>query len=184
MKSLSAPSLHLLTVEVLTKLDKFEFTVNLIVTDGLSTNVKLYKLLNDGKTLSHIVKHPIDGRPDIFLRFDPSHLIKNVNVQFLRRGFSKDGKVISGEFIKRMYEMQKDQLLKPVRNLTKKHIEPNIFEKQNAKRAVDIFSAEMIAAVDMYVGLDTADLVGSQETRHFFSQFHQWWAMHDIGSTY
>ena len=54
------------------------------------------------KTLSHVVKHPIEGRPDIVLRFDPSHIIKNVSVQFMKRGFLKDGKVAKGEFVKGM----------------------------------------------------------------------------------
>ena len=66
------------------------------------SNVKLFKVLNDGKTLSHVVKHPIEGRPDIVLRFDPSHIIKNVSVQFMKRGFLKDGKVAKGEFVKGM----------------------------------------------------------------------------------
>ena len=44
----------------------------------------------------------------------------------------------------------------------KKHIDPNNFEKQNVRRAVDIFGAEKIAALDMYSGIGNEAFVGSE----------------------
>ena len=92
LKKFNADLLKRLTVHVLIEIEKFKFTVNVLVADNLPTNVKLDKMLIDGRSLSHVVKHPLEGRPDIYLRFDPSHIIKNVSVQFMKRGFSKNGK--------------------------------------------------------------------------------------------
>ena len=92
----------------------------------------------------------------------------------MKRGFSKGGKVATGEFVRRMYNVQKYQLFRPIRRLTKRHIDPNNFEKQNVIRTVDIFSADTIAAPNMFAGLGDADFVGSGETRHFMSQFLKW----------
>ena len=162
LKKFNADLLKRLTVHVLIEIEKFKFTVNVLVADNLPTNVKLDKMLIDGRSLSHVVKHPLEGRPDIYLRFDPSQIIKNVSVQFMKRGFSKNGKVATGEYVKRIYKIQKEDLLRPVRRLMKKHIDPTNFEKQNVRRAVDISGAEKIAALDMYSGLGNEAFVGSE----------------------
>ena len=49
---------------------------------------------------------------------------------------------------------------------------------------MDIVSAETIAAIDMFTGLNTAEFAGYRETRDFLSRFQRWWVIHDIGSTY
>lgn len=67
------------------ELAKFYFTVVHIVTDNLSVNSRMLKLLNKEKGLNHKVKHPVDGHPNILLSFDPCHVLKNIWTKFVDR---------------------------------------------------------------------------------------------------
>lgn len=42
---------------------------------------------------------------------------------------------------------KKNEVIKPVRFLTQKHVEPSNFEKMHVGRAVEMFSNEVIAAL-------------------------------------
>ena len=55
--------------------------------------------------------------------------------------------LISGNFIKLLYLLQRDDNIKAVRNLSMKHIEPTKIEKMNVGRVVIIFSPPVTAAV-------------------------------------
>lgn len=55
--------------------------------------------------------------------------------------------IISGKYLSLLYTMQKGEIVKPVRHLTKKHIEPTKFEKMNVRRAKEVFSSEVIGAI-------------------------------------
>ena len=57
------------------------------------------------------------------------------------------GHSISTSFIRLLYDMQKQGVMKPVRNLTHKHVYPSNFKKMNVSRALKIFSTEMITAL-------------------------------------
>ena len=78
VRELTAEDLRALVNQVLIELDVFGFHVVRIVTDNLAVNTKMFKLLNNGRELSYKIKHPIENRPDVFLSFDPCHVLKNV----------------------------------------------------------------------------------------------------------
>ena len=75
-----------LTTHVIERLEALGFSVVRLVTDNLSTNVKMFKEMNGG-ILHFVVPHPVDKRaadlktPTIFrllfLSFDPVHGMKN-----------------------------------------------------------------------------------------------------------
>lgn len=52
--------------------------------------------------------------------------------------------IISGKYLSLLYKMQKDEIVKPVRHLTKKHIEPSNFEKMNVRRAKECFHQKLL----------------------------------------
>lgn len=54
---------------------------------------------------------------------------------------------ITGEIVKHLYELQENEVIKPIRFLTQKHVEPSNFEKISVSRAVQVFSAEVISAL-------------------------------------
>jgi hypothetical protein len=53
--------------------------------------------------------------------------------------YSSEG-LISSDYLKKLYVLQKDLPVKPIRYLIKKHLYPTNFEKMNILRAIHIFS--------------------------------------------
>jgi hypothetical protein len=66
---LKAEQLQDLTVHVMSKVEECGFSVDRLVTDCLSVNVKMFTLLNDG-TLHPVVPYPIEKVADSF-NFSP-----------------------------------------------------------------------------------------------------------------
>ena len=67
--------------------------------------------------------------------------------------------------------------------MTWKHIQPNSLEKQNVKRAIDIFSTELIGAIRSqhepgFPGFEDID-----ETVNFMDLVGKWWRIMDVSST-
>ncbi|KAH6926267.1 hypothetical protein HPB50_016054 [Hyalomma asiaticum] len=81
----------------------------------------------------------------IFLSFDPCHILKYIRSQFLERDLTDGREIITGKFVQKYYEFQKDKTIKLARNLTRKHVYPFNLEKN--ERAVQIFSLHVTAAL-------------------------------------
>lgn len=95
VNSLTAENLLAMTKHVIFKVDKLGLSIVQIVTDNLAVNTKMYKLLCEearpGSGLCNEVRHPLHPERFLFLRFDSSHVIKNIRNQFIDRLF-----IISG----------------------------------------------------------------------------------------
>jgi hypothetical protein len=74
------------------------------------------------------------------MSFDYCHAIKNARNIFLNHDMADSNGIISSTYLKNIYNLQKDMIIKPVKFLTRKHIKPNTFEKMNVLRAIQIFS--------------------------------------------
>lgn len=72
-----------------------------------------------GANVVHCIPHPESSDRKLFLAFNQCHLIKNVRSQFLTRDLGKDG-VIASEYVKELYKMQQDSIIKPIRFLTRR----------------------------------------------------------------
>lgn len=57
---------------------------------------------------------------------------------------------ITGKFVEDLYELQKNEVIKPVPFLPQKHVEPSNFKKMHVGRAIEIFSNEIIAALRFF----------------------------------
>lgn len=51
--------------------------------------------------------------------------------------------------MKNLYRMQQDRIVKPVRFLTRKHVFPSNLEKMNVRRAVQLLSPAVTAALKL-----------------------------------
>lgn len=102
-----------------------------------------------GGKLSHIVKHPNNPVRPLHRNLDYCHIIKNVRSIFLneKRFLSVKGKYVSSSYVKRLHELQKNEVVKPVRFLSRKHVYATSMEKMNVKRAIQIFSPPVTAAI-------------------------------------
>lgn len=119
---------------VLGKVEETGFKIARIVTDKHKVNVSAMKELCGG-FLTYRIQHTCDPERLLFLSYDYRHIIKNIRSQFLSRDFGKAGEV-SAPYLKKLYEMQKSWLVKPVRHFSRKHVYPNNIEKMNVLRAV------------------------------------------------
>ncbi|KAH7958884.1 hypothetical protein HPB49_006121 [Dermacentor silvarum] len=182
-KQLSGRDLFAWTKEVINAVESCGFLIVRIVTDNYSANTTMFKLMGNGY-LSTVVEHPHDDNRVIFLSFDPCHVLKNVRSQFLERELTDGVGDISGIFVQKLYEHQKDMTVKLARNLTKKHVYPTNLEKMNVLRAVQTFSPQVIAAIEHLqenTGGDSTLYAFSKasSTIHFMKTIKRWFDIHD-----
>jgi hypothetical protein len=137
--SLTPEAYHKITLNILELLTTHGFIVLRIVTDDFSANVKLFKTLCNGN-LTNSIPHPFLAPLPLFLSFDFCHTLKNARNLFLDREMYSSEGLISSDYLKKMYALQKDLPVKPIRYLTKKHLYPTNFEQMNVLRAIHIFS--------------------------------------------
>ena len=85
----------------------------------------------------------------MFVLFDPPHLLKSVRNNLKNHDFLLDDKVISWKYIEKVYEIEsaKPNMLRLVPKLTKQHIDLPAFSKMKVKRAAQIFSNTVQAAM-------------------------------------
>ncbi len=139
-------------------------------------------MINPEGILSHEISHPNDPTRKLYISFDSSHIIKNVRNQFIDRPLKRKGKPILFAFIKRIHEKQKKVLLKLVKKLTKRHLEPTTIERQNVQRAIDIFSRQTVAALEALRRSRVSGFIGSEENIAFMLKFIKWFEIHDVSN--
>ncbi|KAG8176027.1 hypothetical protein JTE90_024669 [Oedothorax gibbosus] len=186
-KNLAGKKLYSLFLSVLKEVEECGFIIVRVVTDNHKTNVLFFKKLSKSKQMQHKIEHPLDENRPMFLSFDPSHLIKNIRNQFLDREMSGKENYITGNFVKKLYEMQEDQIVKPVRFLTRKHVYPNNLEKMNVLRAVQVFSAPVIATIQFFRENCSAHPQAhlfreAGDTLHYMTNMKKWFEIHDVGN--
>ncbi|XP_049272289.1 uncharacterized protein LOC125758736 [Rhipicephalus sanguineus] len=184
-KGLTGPQLHKLLIFVLEKVEACGFRVIRLVSDNHKVNVNAMKLLGDG-LLTYRVEHPCDCDRLLFLSFDPCHVLKNVRSQFLAHDFGPKGEV-SSCYIKKLYELQKDLIVKPVRYLSRKHVYPNNIEKMNVARAIQVMSPDVTATLehlrDQAGHTSSASFAAAGQTIIFMQNMYRWFVLHDTSNT-
>ena len=127
-KQLTGKELHDLTLNVIKEVEESSFRLMRVVTDNHKTNVAILRMLGNGK-LEYKVEHPVNNSRFLFLSFDPNHIIKNLRSQFLEKEMADGEKIISGSYVKQLYSLQQKDIIKAVRNLSKRHVEPSNIDK-------------------------------------------------------
>ncbi|XP_042147329.1 uncharacterized protein LOC121836484 [Ixodes scapularis] len=179
-KGLTGTELAKLLLHVLGKVEDVGFKVLRIVTDNHRVNVNAMKQLCGG-LLTHHILHPNNPERILFLSFDYVHILKNIRSQFLERNFGKDNEIKSF-YLKKLYELQREAAVKPVRFLSRKHLFPSNIEKINAKRAVQLFSPEVTAVLKhlQEQAGHTSDLLYADAvpTIFFMDSVYRWFILH------
>ena len=145
----SAHVLKTLLSECLTRLFDIGLCVKSVIFDQGASNQKLVKLL-DVTVETPFFCH---GDNKVFVLFDPPHLLKSVRNNLKNHDFLLDDKVISWKYIEKVYEIEssKPNMLRLAPSLTKQHIELPAFSKMKVKRAAQIFSNTVQAAMMTYI---------------------------------
>ncbi|KAH7953949.1 hypothetical protein HPB49_014536 [Dermacentor silvarum] len=143
------------------------------------------KLLGDG-LLTYGIEHPCDCDRLLFLNFNPCLVLKNVHSRFLAHDLGPKRDVLSG-YIKKLYELQKDLVVKPVRYLSRKHVYPNNIEKINVARAIQVLSPDVTAALEHLrnqAGHTSSDsFADAGQTVIFLQNTYRWFVLHDPSNT-
>ncbi|KAM7281110.1 uncharacterized protein ISCGN_006467 [Ixodes scapularis] len=183
-KGLTGTELAKLLLHVLGKVEDAGLKVLRIVTDNNRVNVNAMRQLCGG-LLTHHILHPNDPERILFLSFDFVHILKNIRSQFLERNFGKDNEIKS-LYLKKLYELQREAAVKPVRFLSRKHLFPSNIEKMNAKRAVQLFSPEVTGVLKRLQepAGHTSDLLYADAgpTIFFMDSVYRWFILHDTSN--
>ncbi|KAL1474276.1 hypothetical protein MTO96_021122 [Rhipicephalus appendiculatus] len=178
--------LRSLTLNVLKAVEEAGFFIVRIVTDNHQTNTAMFRGMSDDNTLQHVVPHPVRENDPLFLSFDPNHLIKNLRTNLLEREmFDGTEKIRGGSFLKALYEIQQNLLVKPARLLSRSHVEPNNLEKMKVSRATLVFSPAVISSLEFLQKNPKAHERASEfrdcgSTITFMKTVGKWYDLHDI----
>lgn len=183
---LTGQQLHLLTIQILQDVEKVGFTVVRLVTDNYKTNVSLFRELCGGCDVEPVILHTLDKERKLFLSYDFCHILKNLRNQFVstKRCLKNCGENISIQYLTDLQNLQEQLLVKPVRNLSSKHLQPNNFQKMNVKLAVELFLSQTIAALKLLKehgsSRDTSTFVGYGATIKFMEVVNEWFQIHNV----
>ncbi len=189
VNNLTSEQLGDLTDHVINEVEECGFSVDRLVTDCLSVNVKMFTRLNGG-VLHPVVPHPVQKVADnevsiyrpFFLSFDSCHVIKNVRNQYLDRTFLINGKRVSSDYLRSLKALQEGKLVRPVRSLTRKHTAPNNLERQKVKYATDIFRPDVTAAFKTLHDNREPGFEDVESTIEFLEIFGKWISIHDVSN--
>ena len=78
VNKMTAEQRSIFILHIIEEVETIGFTVVGAVADNASTNTKMFKIINPEVTLSHHIPHPNDPKRKLYIRFDSSHIIKNV----------------------------------------------------------------------------------------------------------
>ena len=127
---------HLL-LECISNLSKVGLTVKCIVSDqGPSNQGMIFKCL---KITEDDCKFQHEGK-DIFVFFDPPHLLKSVRNNLKNSGFQTEDGTVSWDHIIDFYEFDREQELKLAPKLSPNHIKLSNFSKMRVMLASQILS--------------------------------------------
>ncbi|XP_050038332.1 uncharacterized protein [Dermacentor andersoni] len=184
-KGLTGAQLHALTVFIMKKVESCGFHIIRLSTDNHKVNVQAMRLLGNG-IVTYRTDHPCDPDRPLFMSFDPCHVLKNVRSQFLAHNIGPKGE-ISASYLKDVYELQKNLIVKPVRYLSRKHVFPNNIEKMNVVRAIQLISPAVTAVLqhlqEQAGHTCHISFASAGPTITFMENFYRWFVLHDTSNT-
>jgi hypothetical protein len=181
--TLTAKDFHSITLRVLQLLTDCNFIVLRLVTDNFSGNVGLFKKLGNG-SLQNSIQHPILPHIPLFLSFDFVHVLKNARSIFLDHDMGSSEGIISAKYLKFLFELQQGLPVKPVKYLTKKHLFPTRFEKMNVRRAIQVFSPSVTAALRFLKEAGDEQFSDVDATISYMENMYHFFKVHNVSRRY
>lgn len=128
-----------------------DIIVTSITFDGAASNISMAKFLGANLNNSHLqthFPHPITGEK-VYIFLDACHMVKLIRNCFGTKKYLEngDGKPISWDFIKNLYEIQQNEQLHAGNKLGKRHIQWTK-EKMKVSLAVQTLSNSVASALD------------------------------------
>ncbi|KAH8009780.1 hypothetical protein HPB51_019339 [Rhipicephalus microplus] len=138
--------------------------------------------LKNGTVPSVFEEYPTHLQP----KSTPARNTASIDKRFLAHDIGPKREV-SSCYIKNLYDLQKDLVVKPVRYLSRKHVCPNNIEKTNVARAIQVFSPDVTAALehlrDQAGRTSRVSFAAAGQTIVFMQNIHRWFVLHDTSNT-
>ncbi|KAH9377496.1 hypothetical protein HPB48_006243 [Haemaphysalis longicornis] len=138
-----------------------------------------------GGQLQTQAANPTDQSRQLFLDFDQSPVIKNVQSQFLSKDFGQKQE-ISSTYVKDLYELPRGSSVKPLWVLNRRHLYPSNPKKMGVQNGLQVFSPALTAAPnftkDQAGHTCGAKLVGVGRTDQFMSKMHTCFMLMDVSN--
>lgn len=125
-----------------------------VTCDGASWNRSIWRIFGVQGFASSIKSkctHPVDDTRALHFFSDFPHLLKNVRNAFLDTGFNTPAGRVHADYIKEAWKLDNDSVtLKVMPHVTRLHLFPNSFEKQQVGSALLLFSDEVLKGLFFY----------------------------------
>jgi len=160
------------------------FLVTRVVCDNSKVNTRALTEICNGN-LTHQIEHPCDPTRPLFLSFDYCHIIKclrNILMDEEGRKLKNLGNIMTGKFVRLLYESERADTTKQARLLSRKVVNPNNFEKMNVRRALIYFSKEVAAAIDTQRQTGNDEFRNSSFTTEYMGICRKWFEVRFLHS--
>ena len=161
--------LQSLTRQCIGKLTKIYLSVNVLIWVKGSNNrqfMETFEKISIDKTHITVDHH------DIYIIYDPSHLLKNVRNNFVKHGLIVNKQSVEWQYVTQFCEFNKANLIRMAPKLQDKHITLPPFSAMRVNFAAQVLSHSVAA------GISTLSVLGhlDEEAKHtasFIEMFHQ-----------
>ena len=182
--NINAEKLYEIWKSTVSAMTKVGFDIAVTMTDGHSSNMKLFNTKILGKDLDKVfVENPDSPGSNIYLMYDPVHLFKNFYNNWTKKiNFDCPTEDLKGTlepnflYLQQLYDIEKTISPKMAHKLSEKVLRPQSIEKTSVKLADSAFHESTIAGLRYYAKhghdyfLDTAIFI--QRIRNWFNKFN------------
>lgn len=174
-------SLHNVIKTIIINLEEAGYPVFCVVSNNNAINGKAMSNFANNKRLSIVYPHPVNNNRPLFYLYDPLHLLKSVKCDWLNSKFDqtlvypdfKTGvdKIASFQILKRLYESERDKVLKFDYPLNLKYVFLSNLEVQDVHLCQKIFDPFVVQALVQF-----ESVIGkSKDTGDFIDIVLRWW---------
>ena len=172
---------------VLSLLHECGFIVFCLISDNNRINRNMFINMCGGETKPYILNPYCPGKKLFFL-FDSVHLIKAIRNNWINQTgpdqkiyfpdpFDKKILFANLNYLKEIYEKEKNSVVKSAPKLSQKVLYPNSIERQNVTYALNLFDSTNCAALEMIVE-KLGDNVS--DTKLFIDLICKWWKVMNV----
>jgi hypothetical protein len=190
VKNLTAAYLRDCTQRVIRMLESAGYLVFCLISDNNRVNRNMFTEMCGG-SLRPYVQHPCSADRKLFFLFDSVHLLKCVRNNWLGQCDSENtflfpdmntDNVLKASFshLRKLYESEKDSLVKTAPGLSSRVLYPSNIERQNVKSVLKVFDEKTIAGLQLFGAQNKVDVTG---TGKFLEIVLRLWKILNVKST-
>ena len=196
VKAIQAEILHAIIKKIIIGLENIGYFVIAVVTDNHSVNRKAMSFFAKNKSINIVYPHPVSEDRPLFFVTDSVHVLKCIRNNWLnQKNAGKcmfypdfdaihdiDIKTASFDTLRKLYEIESNNLLTYNYTLTFKALHPSSFERQNVKLVLKIFN-DLVANSLRELG-PKYNLQFYKDTANYIEIIRKWWDVVNVKTPY